>query len=180
MNKLISMFLLLAAGVGLAQAQAPAAAPMLSPAPANAEVYLSEEATRLGSAALLLKTHTQGANASSDLYYLVKPLFPKGPMRRTITLTHSKGRDVVPVEPLGCRPNSSCFCATGCSQAFHLDEAFEDALRHLPVFQGTDRSLPLPLVDVVAIGALYGGFSGFSHLFLRIVAGEYKDAIDAT
>lgn len=44
MNKLISTVALLAAGFGVAQAQAPAAAPAaapaLTPAPANAEVYI--------------------------------------------------------------------------------------------------------------------------------------------
>lgn len=40
MNKLIPMVSLLAMSAGIVQAQAPAAAPALSPAPASAEVYI--------------------------------------------------------------------------------------------------------------------------------------------
>ena len=139
--------------------------------PHNSEVLLVEDALAPGAARLMMRQPMgAGACTGSDAYYLVKPLFGKGPMRRTITLTHQAGKEAVRVEPLGCRANPSCPFATGSSQAFRFDEAFEDALRQLPIFQRADNALPLPLVDIVAIGALYGGFSGFSHLFLRLEA----------
>lgn len=106
----------------------------------------------------------------SARYYLVQPVFAKGPMRTAIRLIHQAGRELIPVEPLVCRAVTPSGPATGSSQDFRFDEAFEDALRQLPAFQAASRSAPLPLIDVVAMGAVYGGFAGFSRLFLRLEA----------
>jgi hypothetical protein len=99
-----------------------------------------------------------------DTYYLVQPILPGIPKRSWVVLEHEAGIQRIPVESIGCH----FLRATGVSQAFDFDEAFTDALRRLPIFQQTDPGLPLPLVDVVAVGALYGGFAGFSHLFMRV------------
>jgi hypothetical protein len=106
--------------------------------------------------------------ADRERYYLVQPILPEGAMRKGIRLIHSGGSDLVPTQTLGCRRAAAP--ATGCSQGFDLDEAFADALRQLPLFQSADKSAPLPVVDLVAMGALYGGFSGFSRLFIRVQA----------
>ncbi|HUR36616.1 MAG TPA: hypothetical protein VM009_02290 [Terriglobales bacterium] len=103
----------------------------------------------------------------SDSYYLVRSVFAPGPMRRSIRLVHRAGQDLVPVQPLSCR---RCHPVTGSSQSFCFDEAFEDALRQLPPLRNADKNQSLPLVDIVAMGAVYGGFSGFSRLFLRLEA----------
>jgi len=105
-----------------------------------------------------------------ERYYMVQPVFGKGPMRSAIRLIHLAGRELIPVEPLVCRAVTPTGPATGFSQDFRFDEAFEDALRQLPAFQAATRSQPLPLIDVVAMGAVYGGFSGYSRFFLRLEA----------
>ncbi len=58
---------------------------------------------------------------------------------------------------------------TGQSRNLSFDEAFANALQNLP---GTLPSHPdqLTTVDVVDIGALFGGIAGFNHLFVRVRA----------
>jgi hypothetical protein len=102
----------------------------------------------------------------TDTYYLVRPVLPKGPMRGSIRVLHAAGGLAVPVEPLNC----AAFRVTGHSPSFRFDEAFEDALRQLPMFSTNPPGQGLPLVDLVAMGAIYGGFSGFSRLFVRVGA----------
>lgn len=134
--------------------------------PRNSEVYLLEDTRSCGTILALKLPAGIPPSLVADTFYLVRPLFAQCPMRPSVQLEHQAGKESVPVEPLGCRPSSVSI--TGRSQAFRFDEAFADALRQLPVFQQADPALPLPLVDVVAMGALYGGFAGFSHLFLRV------------
>jgi hypothetical protein len=141
------------------------------PKPHDAEVTLVEREPGAVSLMMTAPLATQ-TSAPPDTYYLVKPVFAQAPMHRAITLLHRAGCESVPVEPLSC---GACPCGTGCSQAFNLDEAFQDALRQLPIFNLAPRDEALPLVDVVAIGAIYGGFSGFSHLFVRVQAAPGAD-----
>jgi hypothetical protein len=135
--------------------------------PAGCEVSLREGGFQLGISNLTLFLDDVADTPDVDRYYLVQPVFSNGPMRTSIRLVHRDGQELIPVEPLSCRRH---FCATGASQTFCFDEAFEDALRQLPPFNGANSQAPLPLVDIVAMGALYGGFSGFSRLFLRVEA----------
>ena len=137
------------------------------PKPHDAEVTLVEREP--GAVSLMMTAGTAETSISPDTYYLVKPVFAKAPMRRVVTLLHGAGRESMPVEELACG------CGTGSSQAFNLDEAFQDALRRLPIFALAPEGEPLALVDLVAIGAIYGGFSGFSHLFVRVQAAGTAD-----
>src|SRR5947209_7876464 len=120
-------------------------------------------------------------DSTADRYYLVKPLLP-GPARAHISVRHLGGVQRVPVETLsanGKQANGKCATpaiarrkedvesALGYSQNFSMDEAFNDALSHLPVL-GHRRNNRLTLVDVVSMGAVYGGFSGFSRLFVKV------------
>lgn len=104
----------------------------------------------------------------TDTYYLVRPILPRGPIRNSIRLLHAAGGLAVPVEPLNC----ASFRVTGHSPSFRFDEAFESALRQLPMFSANPPGQGLPLVDLVAMGAIYGGFSGFSRLFVRLGASD--------
>jgi hypothetical protein len=52
----------------------------------------------------------------------------------------------------------------GFSQNFSLEAAFKDALKKLDPSGLKEPSL----VEVVSLGALYGGFSGFSRMFVRV------------
>jgi len=135
--------------------------------PCGTEVTLHEGGFDRGIADLTLAQSLPDEGPCIDSYYLVQPVFAKGAMRPAVRLLHRGGAELVPVEPVACRRFAR---ATGSSQDFRLDEAFADALRQLPVFQNADKSEPLPLVDVVAMGVLYGGFSGFSRLFVRLEA----------
>ncbi len=121
-----------------------------------------------------------------DRYYLVKPLFP-GPARSHINIRHFDGTDRLRVEELpliadaglvrtdtDSAPNSTTTqreqpgTALGYSQNFSMDEAFTDALSHLPKFERRHRDRRVTVVDVVSMGAIYGGFSGFSRLFVKV------------
>ncbi len=139
--------------------------------PSGSEVDLSETGFDRGISNLTLAiAQDVTSDAAIERYYLVRPVFAKGPMRPSIRLIHQAGRELIPVEPIVCRAVTPTGPATGFSQDFRFDEAFEDALRQLPAFQAASRSLPLPLIDVVAMGAVYGGFAGFSRFFLRLEA----------
>jgi len=132
------------------------------PKPASSDVVLRESHP----AVTLALTVPAGAPLD-DTYYLVRPIFSPGPLLAHVRLCHREGSDLLPVELMACAGDCRT-CPTGCSQSFRLDEAFADALRQLPMFAKADASRPLPLVDLVALGALYGGFSGFSRLFVRL------------
>lgn len=135
---------------------------LTGPLPAGCEVTLRE----VPDAVTVCLSGTAGAPAD-DTYYLVRPIFSPCPMLPHVRLCHRDGFDRLPVELVACGLDCQS-CPTGCSQSFRLDEAFADALRQLPMFAKADASRPLPLVDLVALGALYGGFSGFSRLFVRL------------
>jgi hypothetical protein len=131
----------------------------------GSEVEVVESVAADGTVRLRLHQSSPPA-LPTDTYYLVRPILPKGPVRRSIQLLHAGGGLAVPVEPLSC----AAFRVTGHSPSFRFDEAFEDALRQLPMFSTNAPGQGLPLVDLVAMGAIYGGFSGFSRLFVRLGA----------
>lgn len=138
--------------------------------PANAEVELTAVP---GSKSLfhlrLLTFHTDRELRETDTYYLVRSLVCIGPKRPFIFVAHSQGTDRVLVESLSCRrsPNGHDSAATGYSNDFQLDQAFADALRQLPICADSPAKA-FTLIDIVALGAIYGGFSGFSRLFVRL------------
>ncbi|HUS18950.1 MAG TPA: hypothetical protein VMZ25_04825 [Terriglobales bacterium] len=134
--------------------------------PAGTEIVLEEAGTnRHGSSLALRIGAADREDSGQEDYYLIQPVFGKSPLRAAIRLMHCDGEELVPTRFVGCQLSAH---VTGSSQAFNLDEAFADALRQLPPLRPADTSVPLPLVDLVAMGALYGGFSGFSRLFVRL------------
>lgn len=135
--------------------------------PAGGEITLEEIVTAEGTIVLHLQPPARNPDAM-DAYYIVRPVFHRGSMRRSVRILHADGPNNVPVEPLCCAARH----VTGSSPSFCFDEAFADALRQLPPFTRTGKGQELPLVDVLAVGAIYGGFSGFSRLFLRVGAGS--------
>lgn len=130
---------------------------------AGSEIELLECPTSDGTFVLRLHRSAPGAQLA-ETFYVVRPLFDPGPMRRSLRLLYGAGGVSMPVEPLNC----GSLRVTGVSPSFRLDEAFEDALRQLPLFRRNPPDQPLPLVDILAMGAIYGGFTGFSRLFLRV------------
>lgn len=111
--------------------------------------------------------HVESTHRGSDTYYLVRTLHLPGGKRPCIWVRHMHGTDRITVESLSPRKTGATSIATGISADFQVDEAFADALRQLPILPGASgRSIPA--IDVVALGAIYGGFSGFSRLFLRL------------
>lgn len=131
--------------------------------PSSSEIELAQSQATDGTFILRLR-YLGPYTDSQDTFYMVCPVYDPGPMRRSLRLLNATGADTFPVEPINCGARR----ATGSSPTFRLDEAFEEALRQLPPFQKAPPEQPLPLVDILAMGAIYGGFSGFSRLFLRV------------
>jgi hypothetical protein len=107
-------------------------------------------------------------------------LFPSD--RPTVTVHHADGQDAVDIED--CGDDLAMFTAavadeqtgttaapaaeaTGMSSNLSFDEAFADALAKLPPSTPTHPD-SLTSVDVVHIGALFGGIAGFHHLVVRV------------
>jgi len=104
-------------------------------------------------------------------YCLVKPVFA-GPLRPFISLLHLEGSEVVKVEilpgPGDATKPGLLASAIGFSQNYSLDEAFNDALQKLGLSPSPDSTQQASVVDVVSMGAVYGGFSGYSRMFVRV------------
>jgi hypothetical protein len=87
-----------------------------------------------------------------------------------VKLLHADGRDNLKIQKLPARgrelPDGSVL---GVSQDFSLEASFQDALRRLD----PESMRHANLVEVVSMGALYGGFSGFSRLFVRVDTSTY-------
>jgi hypothetical protein len=107
-------------------------------------------------------------------------LFPAD--RPTVTVHHADGRDDVDIEEYGNdlapfaalvsderseSDSSQPAEATGMSSRLSFDEAFADAMSKLPPSTATHPDA-LTTVDVVHIGALFGGIAGFHHLVVRV------------
>jgi hypothetical protein len=109
-----------------------------------------------------------------DSYIIVQPVLITAKLG-AVEVWHADGCDRVQVEALG--PNASEAASDGIfgsSQDFSLEAAIKDALSRLtPEAQREPQ-----LFDVVSMGALYGGFSGFSRLFVRMLPADIHPAED--
>ena len=95
-------------------------------------------------------------------YFLVQPI--DGDPSNTVNVRHANGVDYVVVQDLDLDKNAGeSESILGISQDFSLEAAFKDALRKI-----NPAGRQPTLVEVVSMGALYGGFSGFSRLFVRV------------
>ncbi len=107
-------------------------------------------------------------------------LFPAD--QPAVTVHHADGQDRVHIEE--CGETLAAFAAavsdepaetdaseereaTGMSPRLSFDEAFADAVSKLPEPLETHPD-QMTTVDVVHIGALFGGIAGFHHLVVRI------------
>ena len=134
------------------------------------------------------KSSHEVKGAEHDHYYLVKPLF-SGPPQSQIHVIHVDGTELVGVErifsggeiqsmhreesrspilPAPATLKKASQTALGYSQNFSMEEAFTDALSHLPASGRSLSDRRVIMVDVVSMGAIYGGFSGFSRLFVKV------------
>ena len=101
----------------------------------------------------------------------------------TITVHHADGADQVPIQEYGkdleayadaVRGSADRSCppgadeATGFSRSLSFDEAFAHALANLPPLPPSGVADALVRVQVVEIGALFGGIAGFNDLFVRV------------
>jgi hypothetical protein len=57
--------------------------------------------------------------------------------------------------------------ATGHSRSLSFDEAFADAIAHLPALEGNHPDT-METVTVVEIGGLFGGMAGLRNLYVRV------------
>jgi hypothetical protein len=100
-------------------------------------------------------------------YFIVQPL-EAGLSADTIKVRHAGGTDSIAVHPMDPAEAKATgdSALLGISQDFSLEAAFKDALSKI------DPKNPRPpgLMEVVSMGALYGGFSGFSRLFVRVAS----------
>lgn len=99
---------------------------------------------------------------AQDSYFVVQPLV-LGHTRRGVRVLHRDGEERVLVERLPGQP-AQADSALGVSQDFILDQAFKDALARLKPPAGPEPSL----IEIISAGALYGGFSGFNRMFVRV------------
>lgn len=100
----------------------------------------------------------------------------------TVTVHHADGTDQVGIESCGeelsfylravgdnadrpCPPGADE--ATGFSKKLSFDEAFANARGNLPPAQSSVAD-SLERIQVLEIGALYGGIAGFHDMFVRI------------
>jgi hypothetical protein len=122
-----------------------------------------------------------------DTYCLVEPIAAAA-KHPYITIMHRDGSDLVKVESINSHSANTPITrlveptteikaaedreviasAIGFSQNFSLDEAFKDALQKLNARPLSDTNRELSMIDVVSMGAAYGGFSGFNRLFVKV------------
>ena len=69
------------------------------------------------------------------------------------------------LSPTAARPAEDV--ATGYSRKLSFDEAFADAIAHLPELE-PEHPDTLETVRVVEIGALFGGLAGLHRLYVRV------------
>jgi hypothetical protein len=107
-------------------------------------------------------------------------IFCVGRRPDSVRVHHAAGVDDVPVEALveelsafgatlpARSPDAAALQeATGYSTHLSFDEAFANAHTNLPPFQPAHPD-QLERLTVVETGALFGGFAGFHHLYVRI------------
>ncbi|MBV8540369.1 MAG: hypothetical protein JO364_17085 [Pseudonocardiales bacterium] len=106
--------------------------------------------------------------------------FPEG--QSTVTIHHADGTDQVDIEKCGeeldfylraVGDNANRPCpqgadeATGFSKKLSFEEAFANARANLPPAQSPVAD-SVERIQVLEIGALYGGIAGFRDMFVRI------------
>jgi hypothetical protein len=142
--------------------------------PRHSEVSLREVKSHEGLNTFSIIASDPGQrNDLSDSYYMIKPILQPGPSLDRLAVLHLEGTDIVRVERLAPgiaddAPAVSGLVATGYSHNFNIDEAFQDAIAQLPLHNKPATSGEMNLVDVISMGAIYGGISGFSRLFVRV------------
>lgn len=106
-----------------------------------------------------------------DSYIVVQPVRVTAKLG-AIEVWHSDGCDHVEIAALCAHDSSAQAGLLGISQDFSLESAIKDALSRL-----TPEAQRQPqLFDVVSMGALYGGFSGFSRLFVKMSPADFQEA----
>jgi hypothetical protein len=100
-------------------------------------------------------------------YFIVQPL-EAVVSADTIKVRHAGGTDSILVNPIDSADAKTTgdSALLGISQDFSLEAAFKDALSKVD----PKNARPPGLMEVVSMGALYGGFSGFSRLFVRVAS----------
>jgi hypothetical protein len=110
--------------------------------------------------------------------YTISRHMPLATSPVSVKVHHAEGSDEIPVEddptdyrrislPLAAAEQGSFDEATGLSEAMSFDEAFRNALNALPKW-GPASPDDMTVVQVVEVGAWFGGLAGFRHLFMRV------------
>jgi len=122
-----------------------------------------------GTSRLVLEAVSADYPASGELeaYVIVQPV-NVGSELGDVQVWHADGCVRTQVECLrpDDRPDNSA--VLGISQDFSLEMAIKDALAQVAP---NPRKEP-QLFEVVSMGALYGGFSGFSRIFVRMAPAD--------
>ncbi len=109
-------------------------------------------------------------SGSLDSYIIVQPVLITTKLG-AVEVWHANGCDRINVESLCRESREGEPGMLGISQDFSLEAAIKDALSRLtPEAQREPQ-----LFDVVSMGALYGGFSGFSRLFVRMAPADFQE-----
>ena len=100
----------------------------------------------------------------------------------TVTVHHADGQDQVEIQQVGAelaqfeamvadRTQEGAAPgvdeAIGTSSNLKFDEAFANALQNMPPYKPPHTD-PLETIDVVKMGALFGGVAGFHHMVVRV------------
>ena len=110
--------------------------------------------------------------------YTVGEVFVYPEDERKVTVHHADGQDQVDIEESGLDlarftevVSAGGFAATneatGMSSRLRFDEAFANAIANLPKCPPTHPD-ELTSITVLETGALFGGFAGFHHLYVKV------------
>ena len=112
--------------------------------------------------------------------YTVAEVFVYPAGEHVVTVHHADGQDQVRIEESGLDlarfaavvstdtgSMTATNEATGTSSRLRFDEAFADALANLPSSYPSHPD-ELTSVKVIETGALFGGFAGFHHLYVKV------------
>jgi hypothetical protein len=125
----------------------------------------------------LLRHERPGTWPDVVVPYLHSEVFVYPEDQYVVTVHHAEGQDEVNIEEFGAdlaqfaalvsphqgTPDNE---ATGTSPSLRFDEAFADAIANLPPSEPSHPDA-LTRIDVLETGALFGGFAGFHHLFVK-------------
>lgn len=107
------------------------------------------------------------ANGKLEAYVLVQPVHIPAECS-DVQVWHADGCIRTKVETLRPDDRTENSAVLGISQDFSLEMAIKDALLRLE----PNAEREPQLFEVVSMGALYGGFSGFSRLFVRMAQAD--------